>query len=285
LSGFGTGATPIFFAMQNAAVMLIWAAAWLLIDRPPNARPTITRDLFAGILLAVGVAFGQSRSNYLQVLVLGAVLFAVKRKTATKWAVTLLLGAVLIGAISLSGFELRGRENQKISLDFIAQHFESISGSSSGSENIQGATAGISLRIGWWRHILDQLESSPAKMAFGLGYGIPLTDFQGSTAVTREPHNSYISVIGRLGVSGMLVWVLMQAALYTSWLRSFRLCKRMHWTSDQINLLILLIFCLLTLVESAGEAAMEVPFYAIPYYFFFGVILRYGRHLRQAAAS
>jgi hypothetical protein len=59
----------------------------------------------------------------------------------------------------------------------------------------------------------------------------------------------------------------------------------MHWTSDQINLLILLIFCLLTLVESAGEPAMEVPFYAIPYYFFFGVILRYGRHLRQAAAS
>jgi hypothetical protein len=285
LSGLGSGATSLVFAMQNAAVMLIWAAAWLLIDRPPNARATITRDLLAGLLLAMGVAFGQSRSNYLQILVLGAVLFAVKRKTATKWAVTLLLGALLIGAISISGVELKGRENQRISLDFIAQHFESISGSSSGSENIQGATAGISLRIGWWRHILDQLESSPAKMAFGLGYGIPLTDFQGSTAITREPHNSYISVIGRLGVSGMLVWVLMQAALYTSWLRSFRLCKRMHWTSDQINLLILLIFCLLTLVESVGEAAMEVPFYAIPYYFFFGVMLRYGRHLRQAAAS
>jgi O-antigen ligase len=280
VSGIGTGAAPLIFSMTNVAVMLLWCAAWLLIDRPPRAG--IGRDLFAAMLIATAVAFGQSRSTYLQVLVLGGALLLVRRKAAVKWIVTLLIGAVLIGAISVSGFEIKGREGETISLDFIAQHFESIS-SSRGGADVEAASAGVPLRINWWRHILSQLESSPQKLIFGLGYGMPLTTFMGRSSITREPHNSFISVIGRNGVSGFLMWTLMQVALYFSWWRAFRLSRRMQWTEDQVILLIIFVFCLMTLVEAVGEAAMEVPFYAIPYYFFFGVVLRYGRHLRQTA--
>jgi hypothetical protein len=281
VSGIGTGATPLIFSMTNAPVMLLWCAAWLLLDRPPRAG--LGRDLAAAVLIATSIAFGQSRSTYLQVLLLAAVLLMVRRKAAMKWLATLAMGAVLIGAISISGFELKGREGSKISLDFIVQHFESISGS--GGADVQAASAGVPLRINWWRHILTQLESSPQKMFFGLGYGIPLTTFMGRNSITREPHNSFMSVIGRLGLSGILMWTLMQMALYYSWWRSFRLCRRMRWTEDQVMLLVILVFCLMTLVEAVGEAAMEVPFYAIPYYFFFGVMLRYGRMLRQTAAE
>jgi hypothetical protein len=52
---------------------------------------------------------------------------------------------------------------------------------------------------------------------------------------------------------------------------------------DQTNLLLVLVFCAMTLVVGVGETAMEVPYYAIPYYFLFGVVLRYGKHLRLAA--
>jgi hypothetical protein len=283
VSGIGTGGTPLFFSMANASILMLWAAAWLLIDRPGDAKSGLGRDLLAGVMVAVSIAFGQSRETYLQVLALGAVLMLVRRRAAAKWGITLMLGTLIIAAISISGANLKGREGQKISLDFIAQHFESISGT--GSADVEGASAGVSLRINWWRHIFEQLKSSPQTMVFGLGYGIPLTSFQGRTAITREPHNSYISVIGRLGLAGILVWTLMQVSLYYSWWRSFRLCRRMGWTSDQVNLLILMIFCLMTLVEAIGEASMEVPFYAIPYYFFFGVVLRYGRFLRQTAEA
>ena len=279
ITGIGTGATPLFFSMSNAPAIMIWSSAWLLIDRPRGTR--LTRDLLAGLLIAAAVAFGQSRSNYLQVLILGVVLFLVKRKAAAKWATTLVLGGLFIYIISISGLELKGREGQQISLDFIASHFESISGG--GGEAQESAAAGVPLRIGWWKHIISQLESTPEKMIFGLGYGMPLTTFVGRTAVTREPHNSYMSVIGRLGVSGLVMWVLMQFSLYLAWWRSFKLCRRMQWTADQVNLLILLMFGIITLVEAVGEAAMEVPFYAIPYYFFFGVMLRYGKHLKLAA--
>jgi O-antigen ligase len=280
VSGIGTGATPLFFSMANAPAMMLWCAAWLLIDRPRGTR--LGRDVLAGLLIAAAVAFGQSRSTYLQVLMLGAVLFLVKRKAAAKWGFTLVLGGMIIWIISISGLNLKGREGQQISLDFIAHHFESISGTGGGQEQ-ESAAAGVPLRIGWWKHIIMQLESSPQKMIFGLGYGMPLTTFLGRTAITREPHNSYMSVIGRMGISGVVMWILMQCSLYTAWWRSFKLCRRMQWTADQVNLLILLMFGIITLVEAIGEAAMEVPFYAIPYYFFFGVTLRYGKHLKLAA--
>jgi hypothetical protein len=281
LSGIGTGATPLFFSISDTPTIMLWVAIWLLIERPSGKH--FFRDFLAIVLIAMAVAFGQSRSSYLQVLMLGAVLLMVRRKAAAKWAMTLLLGVVLIGAVSFSGIQLKGREGKVISLDFIAQHFESISGS--GGANVHSAAEGVPLRISWWRHIIVQLESSPQKIVFGLGYGMPLTTFMGRTAVTREPHNSFMSVIGRLGIAGIVMWTLMQAALYFSWWRSFQLCRRMRWTVDQVNLLLLLVFCMMTLGEAIGEAAMEVPFYAIPYYFFFGVVLRYGKHLRETAAN
>jgi O-antigen ligase len=283
VAGLGTGATPIFFSMENAPHMLLWVACWLLIDRSLRVGTTLARDLLAGFLIAFAIAFGQSRINYLQVLALAVLLFFTKRKAAGKWAMTLLFGALIIGAVSISGISLKGRLGQKVSLDFIGQHLQSISGS--GAEDVQGASEGVPLRIGWWRHIFSQLESSPEKMIFGLGYGMPLTSFEGRTAITREPHNSFISVIGRLGVSGLVAWGLMQLTLYFAWWRSFKLCRRMNWTVDQINLLLLLVFFVTTLVVALGEAAMESPFYAIPYYFFFGVVLRYRKFLRGTAAS
>ena len=281
LHGVGTGATPILFSMSTMPLLMMWCAAWLLIERPANPRSAWWRNLCAGFLVAFAVAFGQSRSNYLQVLALGIVLLLVKRKAAAKWGVVVLIGAVIIGAVSLSGIELRGRVGKQVSLNFIAEHFETLSGS--GEESVENTAEGVSLRINWWRHIFEKMKSSPKDMIFGLGYGVPLTSFQGVTSITREPHNSYISVIGRLGVSGFAMYLFMQIALYYSWWRAFRLARKMGWTEDQDHLLMLLMFGFLTLVAMIGEAAMEVPFYAIPYYFFFGVVLRYRRHLSLAA--
>ncbi len=283
IAGLGTGATPIFFSEENSAALLLWAACWLLIEPPRNRKSALLRNIFAGLLVAFAIAFAQARTIDLQVLLLGVVLLAIRRKAAAKWGMTLLLGILIIGAVSISGISVKGRLGQQVSLDFLAQHFESISGQGGGQ--VQGAAEGVPLRISWWRHIIAQLEASPRNMVFGLGYGMPLTTFMGRDAITREPHNSYMSVIGRLGVSGMTMWGLMQIALYVSWWRSFRLARAMGWSVDRNNLILLVIFCLLTLIAALGEAAMEVPFWAIPYYFFFGVALRYGRRMREVAAA
>jgi O-antigen ligase len=283
LPGMGTGSAHLFFQMTNTPVILIWAACWLFIERGRSRGPVRGRELLAGLLIAFAVAFAQSRTIYLGVLLVGVLLFVTRSKLATRWTALLLLGALIIGAVSVSGISIKGRLGKKISLDFIVSHFEAISGKAS-SEETEGAAAGIPQRIGWWRAIYVKMIRSPQKILFGLGYGVPLTNFTpGNGVVIREPHNSYISVIARLGVTGMLVWLLMQGALYFAWSRAYRLAGRMEWFEDRRNLLVLLIFNVLLLVTAIGEDGFEKPFYAIPYYLFFGVILRYGRILRRAA--
>jgi hypothetical protein len=286
LHGVASGATPIFFTMTNTAQVILWSACWLLIDRPKNSSAIALRmrTLISCLLVAFAVIFPQGRTMYIEVLAVGAILFAAKRRLAGKWLMILLLGVAMIGAISVSGLQLKGGRGHTISLDFIMQHFESISGSAQ-SEDVAGAAEGVSRRLGWWRHIYSEMSNSPRKMIFGLGYGMPLTDFHAlGGAAVREPHNSYISVVARLGIVGFLVWFLMQASLYYSLWRSYQLCRRMQWTRDQDNLLLLLIFGVLILIVAIGEPGFEMPFNAIPYYLFFGVVLRYGRYLRQSAA-
>jgi len=285
LSGMSSGASSLFFQKVNSSSMLLWCACWLLIDRPANPRSTKVRVLITLFLVTFSIAYAQGRTGYLSVLAVGAILLLVKRRVAAKWVGILLFGVVIIGAISVSGLKLQGGRGHTISLNYITQEFESISGSAQ-SEDVEGSAKGVPLRLGWWRRIYSKMEASPQKMIFGLGYGIPLTDFHATGGVqVREPHDSYISVVARLGISGMLVWIMMQASLYFSWWRSYQLCKRMQWTRDQNNLLLLLIFDVLILVFAIGEDGFEKPFNAIPYYFFFGVVLRYGRYLRLTAAQ
>ena len=286
LHGVSSGATPIFFTMTNTAVMILWSACWLLIDRPKNSSAITLRmrTLVACLLVAFAVVFPQGRTIYGAVLAVGAILFVAKRRLSGKWLLILLSGVVMVGAISVSGLQLKGGRGHTISLEFIMQHFESISGSAQ-SEDVAGAAEGVPRRLAWWRHIYSEMSDSPRKMIFGLGYGMPLTDFRGmGGASVREPHNSYISVAARLGIAGFLVWLLMQASLYYSWWRSYQLCRRMQWTQDQNNLLLFLIYFVLLLVVAIGEPGFEMPFNTIPYYLFFGVVLQYGRYLRQSAA-
>jgi O-antigen ligase len=285
LPGMGTNSAHLIFQMTNTPNILVWAACWLLIEPGRSRSPVRSRELLAAFLVAFAVAFAQARTIYLGVLIVGILLFVTRSRLATRWTALLVLGILIIGAVSISGISIKGREHKKISLDFIVSHFEAISGKASSGET-EGAAEGVPQRIGWWLAIYKKMIRSPQKLIFGLGYGIPLTDFHGNGGViVREPHNSYISVFARLGISGMLVWLLMQGALFFSWARAYRLAGRMGWSEDRANLLVLLVFNVLLLNTAIGEDGFEKPFYAIPYYLFFGVLLRYGRILDRAAFS
>jgi hypothetical protein len=275
----------LFFQIINTPEMLVWVSFWLLIDHPLRTKTLSARNLWAALLLALGVGLAQSRTIYIEVLVIGAALILLRKKFAARWGAILLFGVFAIGFITVAGIQIKGRMDRTVSLSFIEQHFAAIGGHAE-SEALEGAASGVPQRYDWWANILDQLKSSPSKMVFGLGYGVPLTDFHGNNgALVREPHSSYMSVLGRLGISGLTAWILMQFALYASWWRSYRLSLRMGWTQVQTNLLLLFIFELLILLDAMGEDSLEKPFYIIPYYLFFGVVLGYGRYLREMAAG
>lgn len=280
LPGLGSGSNSILFQVTNTPILALWSGAWLLLERRKSRSIFQWRDLWAALLIAYSTAFAQGRTLYIQILVLGVMFLFIRRKVAVRWYAVLVLGALLIAAVSISGIGLRGRTGNKISLAYMVQHLASSTGSGEGET--AGPAGGVGQRIGWWRHIASQMGQSAGNEAFGLGYGLPLTDFVNNKgALTREPHNSYISVWARLGYTGAAVWVLMQLSLYGAWWRSYKLTKKFGWIRAQNNLILLALFFILLVIAALGEDAFEKPFWAIPYYLFFGVVLRYGIQLRE----
>ncbi len=166
-----------------------------------------------------------------------------------------------------------------MSITFIKNHFLAIFGVE--SEGVVAAASGITQRIEWWRDLLKVWSENIGTIIYGLGYGFPLIDFKlQQHVIVREPHNSYISILARLGIIGALAWVWMHILLINIWRKAFKQCRIVGWRLGQNRLLILMVFFILILIMAIGEDAFEKPFNAIPYYFFWGIVLRFACYLK-----
>ncbi len=269
--------TAIFFQYTNTSVMVLMAAAYLMIVRPKTIG--LGPLLLAPLLLAYVVAFFQARTIYLQVIAM-MLLFAWQyRGSFVKMSSSLLFGALAFLIVSAFGIQLTGRLGGTVSLEFVIEHFGTIMGEGEGE--FEGVAGGVDLRTGWWLDIWERVTSSAGNFLFGLGYGFPLVDFHGiGGGAVREPHNSYISISARTGLFGLFAFIWMHAVLLTVWFRAMRLCRRAKYRIGQERLLVLFVFFLLMWVFGIAEDAFEKPFNAIPYYFFWGIVLHYSLYLR-----
>lgn len=86
---------------------------------------------------------------------------------------------------------------------FFIEHFLTIFGNE--SETFRGSAAGFEYRLKLWTYSIEMWLSTPQNFLFGVGFGIPLTNEFLGELVMREPHNSFISVIVRLGVLGVVL--------------------------------------------------------------------------------
>jgi len=128
--------------------------------------------------------------------------------------------------------------------------------------------------LGWWIKINHDLLRDLPTWLFGLGYGIPLTPFRGiSDDIVREPHNSFFSIYGRLGLFGIINFLIMQLTVIISAIRFILLSKRTG--SSELHALAITLLCFLGvhLIYSFVEGGLEVSFVAVPYYFLAGVVV------------
>ena len=177
--------------------------------------------------------------------------------------------------------EIEGRLGQRVSAIFIKNHFLALFGVE--SEGVVSAAKGVTQRIEWWSDLLNFWSEQVGSILFGLGYGLPLIDFKiQNNVVVREPHNSYISILTRLGVIGAVVWVWIHILLINVWRKAFYLCKENRWRLGENRLLFLMVYFILIWVLAIGEDAFEKPFNAIPYYFFWGIVLRFYSYLKNS---
>jgi hypothetical protein len=283
LPGASGQAIPIFATFANTGTLLLWGACFWMIQPHQSRAMHIRYVLAAGFLMAFVLVVLQARTTYLQLLALAGLMLVCRPRVLGPMAFGIPLLFMLLIVISAFDFRISGRLTTEISLSFFVDHILSIFGIGSGV--LTAAADGVDLRLGWWYRIYDQLTADEVTLITGLGFGIPLTNFSDTLGVTtREPHNSVISVTARLGLIGIFAWIWMQVELFRTGFRAFRDCRRTGRTDLANLILLVLAFAVLVLSSCFGEDTMEKPYYAIPYYAFWGVALRIAYQLRVEAA-
>jgi hypothetical protein len=199
---------------------------------------------------------------------------------------------IVVGTITAFNIKIPGRLTENVSFSFFIHHFEAIGGISDGDESgIDSAAAGVSLRHGWWTNILEQEAADPVALIMGLGYGRPLTNYVAGDETApegvqvREPHNSFFSVLGRLGLVGAIAWIWMHVEFFNLCRKVFAYYHRLHDKRWINRLLLTLGYVALILAWTLGEDALEKSFNIVPYYCFWGVISRLGFNMRTVEAD
>ena len=272
--------TALFFSYTSTSVLLLLSAAYLMLFKE-RTKWTLVLE---GLLIGYAAFLFQARTIYIQIFVLLIFFFMFRRQALGKGALGMALVVLALLIIPLAGIQIQGRLGQSISYEFVLDHVLAIGGIE--SEGLKGSARGVSLRMGWWRDLIGEWLSSVESFILGQGYGIPLTDFHApSGAVVREPHNSYLSIIGRTGTTGAVAFLWMHYLLLRTWWRCYTTCVRTGWREGENRLLILMVFFILIWVYAMGEDAFEKPYFAIPYYFFWGLVLKMWWHFKQARAT
>jgi O-Antigen ligase len=265
---------PIIGTMANSAFLMIMAAFYLLLFHSNSLLALFAATLLIGYPLAVF----QTRTLYLVTIALFGFLAVTRRSNLGHLLLIVVVAGLLLAIVTLVGLRVEGRLGELLSVDFLVDHFLAIFGVCVGEHDaVCAAAAGVDQRLGWWQNIFDQMLADPFKLLLGLGYGVTLTDFYatGGTAV-REPHNSYITILARTGMVGAVCWFLMMISLVHRWHLSFRLCRDLAWREGQNRLLLLMVFFICMWVLAIGEDAFEKPYNTIPFYFFWGIVIRFG---------
>jgi hypothetical protein len=265
---------PLFFMYTNTSMILLWAATYLVIFKNAPNIGVRFRVFIAATIVAYVIFLFQARTIYLQLIAIALLFLLYRKELIGKGVVIIVVILSFLFIMPFIGLQVVGRIGQTVSLEFIVNHFLAIAGIE--SEGLEGSVAGVNQRLGWWTNLYYRWTEDIGSILFGLGYGFPLIDFGLAGGIkVREPHNSYISILARVGVVGSVVWLWMHIILIKVWHRSYKRCEKMGLREGQNRLLILMVFFVLSWVFAIGEDAFEKPFVAIPYYFFWGVVLRF----------
>ena len=192
-----------------------------------------------------------------------------------KWAkitVTLSLGLVaLLLVTSFAGIELRGRVGPA-SFSFLQDHVRSLSGVP-GSPGV----GTIYHRLEWYSEVWERARSTTTNLLVGEGFGEPLIDFEIAGGVqVRQPHNTHLSVLARLGLVGLAIWAFFHFLIVRRFVHVLR--RRSQLDKKHSDLMLwLFIFYILSMLVISVQPYLEFSFGAIPFYFLMGFALGFMR--------
>jgi len=198
----GVGAFVLLAFDQRSARRIPVPLFWLLWMLDVVVVGVITRGgMFAAVAAFGAFLFSPSVHQFLRPLVIGMILF--------------LVVALVNPSIDL-GLERR------LSLGQVIDNITSVvgdRGQTNAAEQLQGTK---NFRLKWWSAIVDYTVNGPYFWT-GKGFGINLADADGFQVTAdgslRAPHNGHVEVLARMGVPGLVLWILLNVGWAWAMLR------------------------------------------------------------------
>ena len=271
---------PLFGYYQQNGVFLVAGILFCMWLGPSLVRwPRWVLTLLALLQLA-GLAILQLRSMYVGiVLVLLLLLFLGERSRFTSFLKTLvwsLAGVLaLLAAISASGIKVQGRMGP-VDLSFIEEHAATVLAIGDSNARMSHDVD----RGSWYGEVWDRVRSSASNMAVGEGFGQALIDFENEEGIpVRQPHNTSLTVLARLGFLGLSIWLAFLALLAARYVQFLRSGAASPETSTLV--LWLLMYAVLAFLFTSVQPEFEFSHGAIPFFFLQGLAIGIMKNARK----
>jgi O-antigen ligase len=209
----------------NIAVNVAIVLAFLLII----VGPSVSKELrsrariftLLGLLLVVAVGT-QSRGGFLAAVMVLAVVFYVARHV--RGLMIGVVGLAVLIAILAAALDVKFQlDRRELSVEQVLENIQSISEEASTGGRYDNTTQ---WRLELWRLVSEEvLRTERVLTGFGFGENLALRfsfENESESVPLRNPHNSHLSVLARMGTMGMALWIAMFATWYMGLIRARR---------------------------------------------------------------
>jgi hypothetical protein len=232
-------------------------------DRQQERSERISaRMLGVGGLVLVALAGTQNRGALVSAfIVFGLLVFVFRRaRPFLSGAAVLLVGAIIL-AFSLDvSFQLARRE---VSVGQLLSNITQLSVTAThDAETPDDGT--VAWRLALWDLVLDDTVS-PERFLSGFGFGSNLAGAYGFIAggefgpELRNPHNSHLSVIARMGLIGAGLWVALWAVWYRQLYISYRRFTMLQEERKAAVIMWLMLATMAILLNGIFDPSLEGP--------------------------
>jgi O-antigen ligase len=243
----------------NAAIaaLLVLGCMWLFHDTR-SARSRAVWSVIA--LVVIALAATQNRGGLIGVVAGATIGLAFVRNRLGLIARAVVIAAVGLGLASLLSLKvpIAGAQGREYSADQLVANVVSLSGEDSPG-NLGGTVKG---RQELWSRILDK-QVADGRLVDGSGFGQNLAAEVGvydeGKDTLRNPHNSHLHILARMGLMGLSLWIAMWAAWYWRLIAGCRrLARQGLYPRRQVAVLSLMVNTAI-LVSCFFDPQMEGP--------------------------
>jgi len=269
----GYNVTLSLFNYTSITTTWVWLAFYSLINYNRIKGNLLLGKIIPFLFIFTSIVFFQQRMIYLSIVfILIFLLIFNNQKSYQKFLSYIIFFFILSTLISFFNIPILGRIQNFSSL-FLFEHVMSTFGYV--SEKTLATSGTVDQRLLWLMEVMNNSFSSTARFIFGNGFGTPLIEFSiYNDVIVREPHNTYLSIYGKMGLAGFFIWIWTHICFFNTWRKFYRYAVLNNKTQEKNRLLGLIIYIIIILVCGITTSIFESTWIASMYYIIWGIIFR-----------